>query len=160
MTNETKTPNGRHWSREEMVSHLYGLDVADDLELSHLEMCEACSAGWTSVQMRRSESAAAAVVPEDLLRKQRNAVFTRIERPSRPTPLWGLAPAAATALLLVMGIVTQAPRPVDNVQTAAVTASDKELFNELSEMLSEDAPRGAAPIRALFVEQNEGESRQ
>jgi hypothetical protein len=95
---------------------------------------------------------------EDQMRKQRKAVFARIDRPTRPAPLWGLAPAAATALLLVVGIATQAPRPAAPVQTAAITASDRELFNELNEMLTEDSPRGAAPIRALFSEQSNGEA--
>ncbi len=158
MTERLNAHNGRHWGREEMVSHLYGLDLAAGLETAHLETCDRCRAEWAELQLRRRESAAGRVVSEDQMRRQRKAVFARIERPARPTPLWGLAPAAATALLLVMGIATQAPRPMENVQTAAITASDRELFNELSEMLSEDTPRGAAPIRALFVEKVDGEA--
>ncbi len=150
--------DGRHWGREEMVSHLYGLDLAAGLETAHLENCERCRAEWARVQLRRRESAAGAALSEDQMRRQRKAVFARIERPSRPAPLWGFVPAAATALLLVVGIATQAPRPVENVQTAAITASDRELFNELSEMLNEETPRGAAPIRALFVETSDGEA--
>ncbi len=158
MTERLNAQNGQHWGREEMVSHLYGLDLAAGLETAHLETCYRCRAEWAGLQSRRKESVAGAAISEDLLRRQRKAVFARIERPSRPAPLWGLAPAAATALLLVMGIATQAPRPVEHVRTAAITASDRALFSELSEMLNEDTPRGAAPIRALFVEQVDGEA--
>ncbi|HNY42190.1 MAG TPA: hypothetical protein PKJ41_17430 [Bryobacteraceae bacterium] len=158
MTQRLDAQAGRHWDREAMVMHLYGLDVADGLETAHLEACQQCRAEWDRVQSRRSASLTSESLDENQLRKQRKAVFTRIERPSRPAPLWGLAPAAATALLLVMGIMTQPPRPAEPAQTAAITASDKELFNELNEMLSEDTPRGAAPIRALFSEQNNGEA--
>jgi hypothetical protein len=141
-----------------MVWHLYGLDVAEGLNPAHLESCQQCRAEWARLQLRRQASLPAGALTEDQLRKQRKAVFARIERPSRPAPLWGLAPAAATALLLVIGIATQAPQPVEPVQTAAITASDRELFNELNDMLSEDSPRGAAPIRALFSEQSNGEA--
>lgn len=158
MTERLSARNGQHWGREEMVSHLYGLDVAAGLETAHLATCERCRAEWAEVQSRRRESVAGAGITEELLRRQRKAVFARIDRPSRPTPLWGFVPAAATALLLVVGVATQAPRPVEHVQTAAITASDRALFNELSELLSEDTPRGAAPIRALFVEKVDGEA--
>jgi anti-sigma factor RsiW len=158
MTNELSNVNGRHWSSEELVDHFYGLDPAEGLEVSHLESCERCSARLASIQQLRRESAAPRTVSEDLLRRQRNAVFARLERPARRSALWGLAPAAATALLVVMGVMLQPTRPVENVQTAAITASDRELLNEVSAMLNDDAPRGAAPIKALFAEQSEGEA--
>lgn len=158
MTQMLNGQTGRHWNREEMVWHLYGLDPAEGLSAAHLESCAQCRAEWNQLQFRRQASLRGEALTEDQLRKQRKAVFARIERPSRPAPLWGLVPAAATALLLVMGIATQPPRPSDPVQTAAITASDRELFNELNEMLSQDTPRGAAPIQALFSEQTSGEA--
>ncbi|MBA3974956.1 MAG: hypothetical protein C0504_12165 [Candidatus Solibacter sp.] len=153
MNNQT----GRHWSRDEMVSHLYGLDAAEGLNASHLDSCESCHSGWLAVQQRRRESLSGMTVSGDLLRRQRKAIFARIDRPRRPSPLWGLAPAAVTALLLV-GVSFQPPKPAVYTQTAAITASDRELFNELSELMREDTPRAAAPIRALFVEQMDGEA--
>lgn len=140
-----------------MVSHLYGLDPAEGLNAGHLETCELCHSAWLGVNERRRESLSGMAVSEDLLRRQRRAVFARIEKPRRPSPLWGLVPAAMTALLLV-GVSFQSPKPVEYEQTAAITASDRELFNELSEMMQEDTPRAAAPIRALFVEQTDGEA--
>lgn len=141
-----------------MIRHLYGLDAAEGLEAAHLESCQECQAEFSGLRARRKSAVLDCPLSEDQLRSQRQAVFARIERPSKPVPLWGLAPAAATALLLVMGIATQPPRSVDPPQTAAITASDRALFNELNEMLSEDTPRGAAPIRALFSEQTDGEA--
>lgn len=157
MTERMNNHAGRHWSRDEMVSHLYGLDAAEGLNPSHLETCESCHSGWLALQQRRQDSLSGMTVSEGRLRKQRQAVFARIERPRRPAPLWGLVPAAMTALLLV-GVSFQSPKPVSYTQTAAITASDRELFNELSELMQEDTPRAAAPIRALFVEQIDGEA--
>jgi hypothetical protein len=157
MTERLNNQTGRHWSRDEMVSHLYGLDPAGELNPAHLESCESCHAAWAGMQARRQESVSGTAVSEDLLRRQRRAVFARIERPRRPSPLWGLVPAAMTALLLV-GVSFQSPRPAVYTQTAAITASDRELFNELSELMQEDTPRAAAPIRALFVEQIDEEA--
>lgn len=157
----TQMSNGafeRHWNREDMVLHLYGLDPPEGLNAAHLDLCAQCRTQWNQLQSRRQASLRGEALTEDQFRKQRQAVFARIERPSRPAPLWGLVPAAATALLLVMGIATQPPRPSDPVQTAAITASDRELFNELNELLSQDTPRGAAPIQALFSEQTSGEA--
>jgi len=158
MTQSPGREQERHWDRESMVQYLYGLDVKEGLESAHLESCVDCRAEYGELISRRKSAVIECPLSEDQLRTQRQAVFARIERPSRPAPLWGLAPAAATALLVVMGIVTQPPRPVRPAQTAAITASDRELFNELNEMLSEDTPRGAAPIRALFSEQTNGEA--
>lgn len=157
MTERLNNQTGRHWSRDEMVSHLYGLDPAGGLNPEHLESCISCNAAWTGLQERRRESLSAPAVSEEMLRRQRKAIFARIDRPRRPAPLWGLVPAAMTALLLI-GVSFQSPKAADYAQTAAITASDRELFNELSEMLQEDTPRAAAPIRALFVEQIEGEA--
>lgn len=156
MNERLSNQTDRHWSRDEMVSHLYGLDPAGDLNPSHLDSCESCHTAWQAIQDRRVESVSGPAVSEDLLRRQRQAVFARIERPRRPSPLWGLAPAAMTALLLI-GVSFQSPKPVEYNQTAAITASDRELFNELSELMQEDTPRAAAPIRALF-EQTHGEA--
>ena len=157
MTERMNNQTGRHWSRDEMVSHLYGLDPAEGLNSGHLETCESCRPAWLGLQERRRDSLSGMTVSEGLLRKQRQAVFARIERPRPPAPLWGLVPAAMTALLLV-GVSFQPPKPEAYIQTAAITASDRELFNELSELLQEDTPRAAAPIRALFVEQTDGEA--
>jgi hypothetical protein len=157
MTERLNNQMGRHWSRDEMVSHLYGLDPADGLNPTHLDSCVSCNAAWTGIQERRRESISSAGVSENLLRMQRKAIFARIDRPRRPAPLWGLVPAAMTALLLI-GVSLQSPKPAENPQTAAITASDRELFNELSEMMERDTPLAAAPIRALFVEQIEGEA--
>jgi hypothetical protein len=157
MTERMNNQTGRHWSRDEMVSHLYGLDPAEGLNAGHLETCASCHSEWLALQERRRESLSGMTVSEDLLRRQRRAVFARIEKPRRPAPLWGLVPAAMTALLLV-GVSFQSREPVEHIQTAAITASDRELFNELSEMIQEDTPRAAAPIRALFEEQMDGEA--
>ncbi|MBE0657925.1 MAG: hypothetical protein IH602_09560 [Bryobacteraceae bacterium] len=157
MTERMNNQTGRHWSRDEMVSHLYGLDPAEGLKPEHLESCELCHSAWLAMNERRRDSLSGMAVSEDLLRRQRRAVFARIEKPRRPAPLWGLVPAAMTALLLV-GVSFQSREPVEHIQTAAITASDRELFNELSELMQEDTPRAAAPIRALFVEQTDGEA--
>lgn len=141
-----------HWSEARLIERLYGLEPPLELSAAHLEICAECGGRWKALQARRAEmlSGPAPAVSEDRLRAQRIAVFQRVERPAARR-IWALAPAAATALLVVMGVALQAPAPVRETQTASViTQSDRELFSEIAALMEQDEPRAADPFRGLF----------
>jgi hypothetical protein len=152
MTNERNNPLHAvpHWSEARLLDRLYGLDPPPGLSEAHLDSCPDCAARWTALQTSRAALIAqpAPAFAEDRLRAQRIAVFNRIER---PRGIWALAPAAATALLVVMGIALQTSPPVREPQTVAVISqSDRELFGEIAALMEEDAPRATDPFRGLF----------
>ncbi len=142
-----------HWTEEAMLDRLYGLDPRAGLDASHLDSCAECSARFSSLQARRSVVVDAhAPVSEDRLRAQRLAVFARIETARRPW-VWRLVPAAATALVVMMGVALHQPAPVVEPKPVAVLAqSDRELLSEIATLMEEDEPRAAVPIRGLFAD--------
>lgn len=146
--------NGSHWTDEELLQRVYGLETA--APAAHLEECAHCAARWSALQRKRQAMVAqapASEAQEDRLRAQRQAIWKRIEQPGRPL-LWRAMPVAATALLLVIGISLQPPAPVPgNVQISSVKEiSDEQLFTELASMANQEAPRASDPIRGLFAE--------
>lgn len=143
-----------HWNDAQMLERLYGLEAPAGLSEAHLEECSACASRWNELQRRRARllEASAPAISDERLRAQRTAVFARLEG-RRARGFWAFAPAAATALVLVAAIVIQspAPAPPPAVQTAAVlTQSDRELFNDIASIISEDTPRATETFRGLF----------
>jgi len=156
-------PNdGLHWGDGELLDKLYGMAPENGAFDQHLAACTACSGRWEALQLVRAEilrEAGAGLVPEARLIGQRKALWARIDHPSR---FWlsKWAPVAATAMMLVAGLVLLHPdRPplATNSQIgyqantgAAASISDAQLFSDLSMMASASAPRAAEPIRGLF----------
>ena len=93
--------NGSHWTDEELLQRVYGLDTASE---SHLKECSECSARWDELQRKRQDMMAPAPSSDALegrLRFQRQAIWNRIEQPRR-SMWWRAMPVAATALMLVI----------------------------------------------------------
>jgi hypothetical protein len=153
-------PNAAHWSDHDLLQRLYGLDPRPGLTAEHIEHCEACHSRWTALGQRRRVLLATPAVSEARLRAQRLALYARIEKPPR-LALWGLVPAAATAMLLFFGVAfhTTAPPAAHPTTTAAaaISPSDRELLSEVAAALNDEAPRAADPIRGLFTDDSSTE---
>lgn len=146
----------RHWSDEELIGRLYGAGPEDTARLSHLEMCPQCASRRQELERRREafvESARMSVVDENLLRDQRASIWRRLEHARRPW-VWRMAPAGATALLLLFALVLHKPTPQYEPVEVAVSVqqqvSDEELFNEIASMVNETTPRAVTPVQGLF----------
>lgn len=155
-----------HWSDEELVHLLYGLDPSSEKSASHLENCSACSERWQSLQRRKAALQSAPAVSDERLRLQRRAIFDRIEKSSQRNWRVTWMPAAATALLLTVGITMNFhTTPVAAPVVATHQAADQEFMADVASMsdvaasLSDDSPRAAEPIRALFDLDNQAEAR-
>lgn len=143
--------NHSHWSDEDLVNRLYGLEPA---QAPHpLESCGHCAARWQALMARREAVLADPLVCEDRMRTQRLAVFSRLESARRGW-IWRVVPAtAAAALLLAIGVSLHAPRPVAPAQEIADAGlSDAQLFSEIAMIAEQEAPAAAEPLRALFSE--------
>jgi len=143
-----------HWSDEDLIHRMYGVGPEEAARLAHLEACPECAARWQAVERQRTvfvESARSAQVDESLLRAQRDAVWRRLEEARRPW-LWRMAPAGATALLLVFAVYLHRPAPQPEPAQVALyqQISDEQLFSEIASIADETAPRAVQPIQALF----------
>ena len=133
---------GRHWTGEELIGRLYGIGPGD----GHLEECAECSERWQRLLIARSEVLQVPHVPEDLLIRQRRAVYDQLEQPRRA---WrpAFAHAVAVAMLLVLAILMLRPALTPQPTRAS---SDTQLFSEVYSEIQSTEPDAVAPIRGLF----------
>lgn len=139
-----------------MLWKLYGAEQTNAEAELHLEECGECGERWRELASRRAamlDAAEAIAVDDARLRRQRLAVWQRIER-RRSLPLMRWAPAGAIAgvilagvLLLTPGIKPRAPQP---------RISDQQLFEDAAELSAPEAP-AAATMQGLFEGRNETE---
>jgi hypothetical protein len=153
-----KPASDRHWEGGDLLRKLYGLVPEGGASEEHLTLCGECSGRWAALLLTRQSAlseASADSVPETRLIAQRRALWERIDHPRRFL-LAKWAPAVATALMLVVGVVLlhpPQPQPAQGSHAQSVGApsiSDAELFGDLSAMAAPAAPRAAEPIRGLF----------
>ena len=132
--------NSGHWSDEELIHRMYGVGQEEEARVSHLQECQECSAKWLALEQRRG-----------LFVESAQTVTLRLEEARRPW-LWRMAPAGATALLLLFALVLHrpAPQPVPQEIAAYQQISDEQLFSEIASMVDETAPRVAKPMQGLF----------
>ena len=135
------SPSASHLSDDALLDRLYGLGSDD----SHLHNCEECTERWNAMLERRSQLAPEVAVSNEFLWAQRRKIYARMGEES-PSPLrW--VPAFAAAALLAIGVLvyhpaTPAPQQIDS--------NDAQLFSEAYSMEQSSEPRAAAPIHALF----------
>lgn len=142
----------RHWTDEELIGRLYGLGESGGTA------CPECEARLAELEQRRMavrQAPASNARWEERLRRQRQAVWARVENPRRSW-LWKLAPAGAMALMVVVGVALHAPAPVAPVTQVAM-ASDAQFFNEIASMVNEDGPRTTETMKGLFPESGEAQ---
>lgn len=144
-----------HWTDDALLDRLYGLDAPANLSIHHLNSCDECRSRMTTLESQRKAFAAGGSVSDERLRAQRQVIFRRLETPVRGWMV-RLAPAAATAFLLVLGVALQRPVPAPIEQPMSVAAtvqSDDELFASVALLVESETPRAIDPIRGLFADQ-------
>jgi anti-sigma factor RsiW len=154
-----------HWSDDDLLDRLYGQDAPAGKDASHLDQCEACGQRWNQLTQRKAQwSAAMPLVDEARLRAQRERIWRRVEETRRPW-IWRAVPAAATALMLLVGVALQtgsapeiAGQKMAMTQPVKAEVSDQELFSEIASIANDEEPAGAAAIRNLFDANGEGEA--
>jgi len=153
--------NARHWLDSELIEHLYGL-TPDGVSVAHLESCAACGARWAELQASRAALVAEPKLDDDFLRAQRQAVWSKIESHQRYGWLSWRVPAAATALVVLFGLLLSRPSvppvsPQDKVEAIVASElkamqppSDEKFYEEMTAMAASTEPAAASPVRALF----------
>lgn len=152
VTNNLHRP---HWTGQELLGHLYGLDPPAGLSETHLDDCPECREKLSDLRLRRGALMVGPEVADHRLREQRRSVFARIEAHGSA---WTarLAPAVATAWLVIAGVALQQPASQpEPKQTAVIAQSDRELLSEIASLAAEETPRAVDPIRGLFSDSSE-----
>jgi len=131
-----------HLNDDQLIEQLYG--VSSSL---HVQNCEECAVRMHSLQARRSELAARPPVSNEFLAGQRRRIYSRLGEPVPSRMKW--APAAvAAACLLVAGMFVYHPMAV--APAVHVEVVDAQLFSDVYSMEDSTEPIAAAPIHALF----------
>ncbi|MBI4877477.1 MAG: hypothetical protein HY822_22845 [Acidobacteria bacterium] len=130
-----------HYTDDELLERLYGIGRQD----GHLEQCEPCRTRWERLLRRRRTILEPPAVSEAWLAGQRARVLERAARP----PLGLFRPVAALAAVTLLALLIGGPR---ERALPVVAAADAQLFSEVYTLIQNDAPRAAAPVRALFEE--------
>jgi hypothetical protein len=133
----------RHWTDDELIGRIYGLEPGD----GHLAECEECAGRWRALEAARGLVLDPPPAPEEFLAGQRRAIHDRLEHTVRRPGWLELAPAAvATAAVVVLAVVLYRP-PSPAPQPGL---SDAELYGEVYSMVQSDEPLAIQPIRAMF----------
>jgi hypothetical protein len=140
-----------HLSDDALLDALYG---AADHE-PHLRECAICARRFSEWRRKRESLASAAGpsagVSSDFFAAQRRKIYERLERPGSKRLRW--APALAMACLVAVGALVYHPAPPPAPPQRG-EASDSQLFSDAYSMDQSPEPRAAAPIHALFEDEN------
>jgi anti-sigma factor RsiW len=137
-----------HLSEDALLDAVYG--IAEKDAAVHLNVCAECARRLNQWHQTRAAAAANVEISGEFLAAQRKKIYERIERPSRKQWLW--APGLAAACALAIGIIVYHPAQQEQPQ-ARTDISDAQLFGEVYSMEQSLEPAAAAPVRALFEEQ-------
>ena len=134
----------RHLNDDELIGRLYGIELSESDR--HLEECEQCSARRAELQLRKSQVTAPPAIADEVLAAQRRRIYMRMDEPG-PRRRW--VPAVAAAALLAVGLFFYRPAPAPPLRPEP---GDEQLFSEVYSMAQSTEPEAAAPIHALFEE--------
>ena len=133
--------NDGHLTNEQLIDQLYAVS-----DTPHVENCAECRLRLGRLQERRAELAAPAPVSSEFLAAHRRRIYARLGEPAPSRMKW--APAAlAAACLLVAGMFVYRPMSAPPVRT---DVADAQLFSDVYSMEESTEPIAAAPIHALF----------
>ncbi len=138
-----------HLSEDSLLNAVYG--IAEDDTNAHLRACADCARRLQEWHEKRTAAAADVEIPAAFLAAQRRKIYERIERPSPKRWLW--APGLAAACALAVGIFVYHPAPQRQPVRRPAEISDAQLFGDVYSMEQAVEPAAAAPVRALFEEQ-------
>lgn len=134
----------QHLDDNELLDHLYGLGENGE----HLETCSDCARRWRALYGQRARIVAPEEIPMDLLAAQRRKIYSRLgERPHKPLK-W--VPALAAAGLLAAGLFIYRPVVYQPPQASHPDIADAQLFSDVYNLEQSTEPLAAAPIHALF----------
>jgi|SRR5579883_167344 len=134
----------KHLNDDQLLDHLYGIVEAD----AHLGSCEECAARYRALESRRRALSAPVEIEPQMLAAQRRKILARVENGSPFS--WKWIPAAAAAAVVAIGLWMHHPATPSAPAVAHMDASDDQLFSEVYSMEQSTEPRAAAPIHALF----------
>ncbi len=142
-----------HVSQDVLLDALYGLTEIG----TEIEECPYCAAQWAEMKQQRARFAESPDVSNDLLAAQRREIYARLSAPEASVwaPRW--AQALAIACLLTLGVFWFRAQQPTAPPAATTELSDAQLFADVSEIYSLEQsfePAAAAPIHALFEEEN------
>ncbi len=138
-----------HLSEDALLDAVYG--IAGSGAEAHLRGCADCSQRLHEWHEKRAATAANVEISGEFLAAQRRMIYERIERPSSKRWLW--APGLAAACALAMGIFVYHPAPQHLPGNKPAEVSDAQLFSDIYSIEQTSEPAAAAPVRALFEEQ-------
>lgn len=137
----------RHWTDEQLIGRLYGLD-ADD---SHLRDCDECAVRWQKAVSARTRVTEAPELSAERLEEQRRQIFRRMEERAPHLGSFELAHGLAMAMvLLLFGVLLLGPKPKPEPSLAS---SDNQFFSEVYSVAQSTEPRAFAPVRGLFEDE-------
>ena len=136
----------RHWTEDDCIDRLYGIGPGDE----HLGECAECRALWQRFELRRAavradienEGARVHVPPYPTIDARRRATTLRW------VPALAGAGALAAGLLLIYPMRTSVSPVPSN--SALVSASDAQFFDEVAALDQSPEPRAARTAEALF----------
>lgn len=139
----------RHWTNEELLNHLYGVDPED----GHTAECPECRGRIAGMERRRAARQEEPWVPEEFLRAQRESIARRVGEANTRQGAWWQAPAWA-ALMAAIALVLSWPQPPREKLTAGrlTSGSDAGMYLEIYQTISTEEPRALAPMHNLFEE--------
>jgi hypothetical protein len=147
----------KHLSLDVLVDAYYGVGGDPAAARAHLAECESCTERWNDLARKRASATQPMEVSADFLTAQRHKIYERLEQPSaKRWRLW--VPTAATAVLLTAAIFTFRPAPEarrpEIGSEIRLEMNDAQLFSDVYSLEQSYEPSAAAPIQALFEEQN------
>ena len=130
----------KHYTDEELIERLYGLDSND----GHLDLCPECRGRFAAMEARRTlVTGREPHITPGFLAEQRHAVFARIDKPGTPRMFWKAATAFAGMAVIVVGFLSYHPANVPAPQPDPVaTVSDAQLYADISSVVETPEPHG------------------
>jgi hypothetical protein len=141
-----------HLSDEQLAGAALG--ESDKATLVHLDQCSQCREEIRSLQgligAWVENIAGGAGTSEVFRRRQREAIATRLARPTWPRPWKRLAWATATLalVLLAVAVLYRSPAPTEN----KATVDDNALLLSIHNSLTSDVPQALQPVALLTQE--------
>lgn len=141
-----------HWTDDQLIAHLYGVDAAGGVDDRHLESCGPCKARLQGMLARRHQIIESAnQVDAAFLAEQRRRIYARLSSPEhwwQAASLWRWASAGAATVALGSGLLVFSDGGF--MKKPDVHVSDAQLAQEVSAIAGDTEAPPAEPLKALF----------
>ncbi len=139
----------RHWTDDQLITHLYGVGPED----GHVAGCLECASRLSSLQNRQEVLRSGEEPSHELLAAQRRRIYAKL---TQPAPWWSAhhlrrwASAGAAALVLGGGVLYY--EEYRQQQDRNHMISDDQLAQDVSDLSGNSEAQPTAPLQALFEE--------